>query len=199
MNFTETVGMMSTGALIAIGGMYFFGGNDTPPAQPVAALQAPAAVTTQEEAPAQVTRASTDLTAIDPIQQIERVVALSAGGIEMTAELTDEQRQAISFFEDTAREMNEQSRARSGTDMYFSNMAVADLNVRYFYIVPADYNTIDRTEILVTQADMVKRTLCGGEAIMTLMRDYGFEYTYTYLSADHRKIGEVRASAATCA
>ncbi|MEY1555531.1 hypothetical protein AB3Y40_07835 [Yoonia sp. R2331] len=198
MNITETVGMMSTGALLTIGVGYFMGAFDQPAAQQQIAQQQPAAVVQTAPAP-QVTRATTDLTEVSPVNQIEAIVALSEQGLSQDQELSDEQREVIAFFEDTARAMNEADRDRTSDTVQFSNMAVSDLKVRYFYTVPARYDALNVDEIMTAQAQLVNETLCQGDAIQTLMQDYGFEYVYTYISSDHRMIGAVQANAATCA
>ena len=192
MTITETIGMMSTGALLAILGIYVYGPDPVAPAPQI--VVAPAAMDG-----AGVTRGDVDLGAVRPVEQIETIVALSQAGIGMDADLTEEQREVIAFFEDTARKMNEDTQERSETEMYFSNMAVSDLTVRYFYKLPGRYETLNAGSIMASQAQLVKATLCNGAAIQTLMTDYGFVYSYTYLSGDNRKIGEVTADAATCA
>ncbi len=196
MNITETVGMMSTGALLTLGVGYFAGVFDQPQGQlNTAAAPAVAAATATPE----VTRATTDLNEVSSVNQIEAIVALSENGLNQDKELTDEQREVIAFFEDTARAMNEADRDRDSGAVQFSNMAVSDLKVRYFYTVPVRYNALNVDEIMTAQAALVNQTLCGGDAIRTLMEDYGFEYVYTYVSSDYRMIGAVQANAETCA
>ena len=185
MSIRDSIGMMSTGALVMLGFMYVFGDRNPAP-QPATA------------APAEVTRAQSTTTEVAPVTQIEAIVALSQQGIENTEALTDEQLRVIAFFEDTARQLNENQQGRDRSGIYFSNMAVSDLNVQYFYRVPGKFDDVDRVDVLTRQAAMVKDTLCQGEAIQTLMNEYGFAYTYTYTSADFRKVGEVTADASTC-
>lgn len=196
MNITETIGMMSTGALLTLGVVYFMqpGGQQVP--QYV--VQQQPVQTVQSQAGAEVTRSTVDLSDVSPVNQIESIVALSEAGIERNQELTPEQKEVIAFFEDTAREMNQTDRVRTGDQVTFSNMAVSDLQVLYFYTVPAAYEALNHDEIMRAQTALVTQTLCQGEAIQTLMQDYGFAYTYTYVSADNRMIGQVNANAATC-
>lgn len=196
MNITETVGMMSTGALLTLGVAYFMGAFDAPPQ--VSYVQQPAAAAVQPAATAQVTRASVDLSDVSPVDQIESIVALSEDGLSQDQELSDEQREVIAFFEDTAREMNEADRDRTNDSVQFSNMAVSNLEVRYFYTVPARFDALDVDTIMASQSDLVMQTLCQGDAIKTLMEEYGFKYTYNYISADFRMIGAVQADASTC-
>ncbi len=197
MNITESIGMMSTGALLTLGVAYFMGAFEQPAYSPQVA--AAPATTQSAAAPApQVTRATTDLTAVSAVDQIQAIVALSEQGLNQDQELSDEQREVIAFFEDTAREMNEADRDRNSDTVQFSNMAVSDLKVRYFYTVPARYDALNVDEIMSAQASLVTETLCQGDAIQTLMQDYGFEYVYTYISSDQRMIGAVHANAATC-
>ena len=195
MNITETIGMMSTGALLTIGAFYVFG--PTPTTQ-IVTVPVEVAAPVAEPAP-DVTRARVNLGEVSPVDQIETIVAMSQNSLGLDVELTDEQREVIAFFEDTARKMNERSHDRSEAEMYFSNMAVSDLQVRYFYKVPGRYEAINPDAVMAGQAQLVKATLCNGAAIQTLMSDYGFVYSYTYLSGDNRKIGEITANAESCA
>ncbi len=193
MNITESIGMMSTGALITLGVAYFLGAFDEPNQT---AQVAPAPV--QTAATPQVTRTTNDLTTVSPVNQIEAIVALSEQGLTQDQELTDEQREVIAFFEDTARAMNEADRDRDGDAVRFSNMAVSNLMVRYYYTVPGTYDALNVESIMSSQANLVTATLCQGDAIKTLMEDYGFEYVYNYISSDQRLIGSVQANASTC-
>ncbi len=193
MNITESIGMMSTGALITLGVAYFLGAFDEPNQT---AQVAPAQV--QTAATPQVTRTTNDLTTVSPVNQIEAIVALSEQGLTQDQELTDEQREVIAFFEDTARAMNEADRDRDGDAVRFSNMAVSNLMVRYYYTVPGVYDALNVESIMSSQANLVTATLCQGDAIKTLMEDYGFEYVYNYISSDQRLIGSVQANASTC-
>lgn len=187
MGIRDAIGMMSTGALATLGIIYF-----------VAPEALPQRGTTSNDATGTVSRNSTDLNAISPIGQIEAIVAMSEAGLKRETEMTPEQLEAIAFFENTAREMNQTSREKSADQVQFNNMAVADLQVLYYYTVPARYDALNRDAIMAAQEKLVTATLCNGAAIRTLMQDYGFEYTYTYVSADLRKIGEVTANAQTC-
>ncbi len=193
MNITESIGMMSTGALITLGVAYFLGAFDEPN-QTVQVAPAPV----QTAATPQVTRTTNDLTTVSPVNQIEAIVALSEQGLTQDQELTDEQREVIAFFEDTARAMNEADRDRDGDAVRFSNMAVSNLMVRYYYTVPGAYDALNVESIMSSQANLVTATLCQGDAIKTLMKDYGFEYVYNYISSDQRLIGSVQANASTC-
>lgn len=188
--------MMSTGALIALGAVYIF----SPEALPTRGVNQSA---DPELAPAPnvqpaVARASNDLGDISPIGQIEAIVAMSEAGLQREQEMTPEQLEVIAFFENTAREMNQTGREKSSDQVQFNNMAVDQLRVLYYYTVPARYDQLDHEAIMSAQADLVTDTLCQGEAIRTLMTDYGFKYSYTYVSSDLRKIGTVQADASSC-
>ena len=104
----------------------------------------------------------------------------------------------IAFFERSAREYNQAYDPNLGAALRFSNMAIDKLNVRYFYVIGADYAEMDREAVLAEQRASVIENICGSSAIRTLMEDYDFRYTYTYLSADHRQVGEIIGNALSC-
>ena len=119
--------------------------------------------------------------------------------MNQTDELSIEQQEIVKFFERTARQMNQQDKMASNGHIQFSNMAVRGLNVRYFYRVPQDYVEVNSTALLNSQQAKVRRTLCENTAIRTLLSDYDFAYTYTYVSEDSRQLGQISADARICA
>lgn len=195
MKFFETVGMMATGAALTLGAIYVIAPDTLSGTVTPIVAEAPAA---QVTATPEVTRGTTDIAEVAQVSQIATIVSLAERGLDDQQELTPEQQEVVAFFEDTARAMNETSRVKNAGEVQFNNMAVSNLRVLYYYTVPAPYEDLNRSEIMQAQTDVVENTLCQGEAIQTLMQDYGFEYTYTYVSGDNRLIGKVVADAETC-
>jgi hypothetical protein len=201
MKITEAIGMISTGALLTIGAMQLFGGQErASQAQlaevPVAAPTAPATVTAD-----QVSRTEADLTSTaqpSTADRINQIVALSQQPLTRDQELTPMQREAVAFFERIARQQNQSPRENVGEGLRFSNMAVDQLNVRYFYTVDAPYWQLDRAALLGAQEELVIANLCQSEAIRTLMDDYGFRYDYNYVTVDGRFAGRVSANRGSC-
>lgn len=188
MKIFEAIGMISTGALVALGGVYLFGGFTQN-----ASTDAPATD--------MVTRADTDLSSVggaNAAQRISQIVALSQEPLRRTEELSPMQREAIAFFERIARKQNAQRGAETGDGLRFNNMAVDQLNVRYFYTVDAPYRAMNRGALLAEQERLVVANLCESEAIRTLMTEYGFKYDYSYVSSDGRLAGRVMADAGSC-
>lgn len=209
MGLRDTIGMMSTGALITLGVIYVFAPQALPsrgiaPApvplespDALAVTSQPLDVAPQSQPPA-VTRTTNDLDQISPIGQIDAIVSMSQAGLQRQQDLSPEQLEVIAFFESTARQMNQTNREKSADQVQFNNMAIDRLRVLYYYTVPARYDELDQNAVMMAQADLVTDTLCNGESIRTLMEDYGFSYTYTYVSSDLRKIGSVQADASIC-
>ena len=194
MNVIEVIGMISTGALLTIGGMQLVKWmDDNPP---------PAAVTAAAQTPEPVTRAAsrpTEIAAGNTVETLNRLVALSQTPLDRSQDLSPMQLEAIAFFERIARQQNESKRSDVGSGIRFANMAVQKLNVRYYSTVDRPYSALDRDALLDKQRELVRRNLCGSEAIVTLMKDYGFRYDYMYVSADGRFVGEVVGDAEMCA
>ena len=213
MKVMEVVGMMSTGALLTLGGLYLLAPErlgmlaaPTDAAPQTASVQTVAPEAAATPAPAEtveVTRGTTDLSATatgvaSTADQLRNIVAVSMEPIERTNQLTDEQLEVIAFFERSAREYNQAYDPNLGAALRFSNMAIDRLNVRYFYVIGADYAEMDRDEVIAEQRASVIENICGSSAIRTLMEDYDFRYTYTYLSADNRQVGEIIGNALSC-
>lgn len=200
MEIKDMVGMMSTGALIAIGVMYLGGQLGGPDEVPVAMVQQEPRVDDAVDAQSEtVTRTDINLLGQSTAQQLQRIVALSADGLSQTPELTPEQQEIVTFFERAAREMNQTTdRSDESAFVQFSNMAVQGLRVRYFYRVGQTFDAVNRNALLTEQQAVMKQTLCGNDAVRTLLTDYGFEYTYTYVSADSRYVGALEADKAAC-
>lgn len=195
MKITEAIGMISTGALLTIGAMQLFGGQERASQTQVAA--APVAAPTTD----QVSRTEADLTSTaqpSTADRINQIVALSQQPLTRDQELTPMQREAVAFFERIARQQNQSPRENVGEGLRFSNMAVDQLSVRYFYTVDAPYWQLDRAALLGAQEERVIATLCQSEAIRTLMDDYGFRYDYNYVTADGRFAGRVSANRGSC-
>lgn len=208
MEIKDMVGMMSTGALVALGIVFVMDkldGGDTaevaavrmqqqepaPFVQPVVAQAEP----TEEE----VTRTNVNLLGQSTAQRLERIVAVSSEGLSQTANLTPEQEEIIKFFERAARDMNQTTHNENDTAfVQFSNMAVQGLNVRYFYRVGQLFGAINKPELFAEQQAVMRNTLCNNDAIRTLLSDYGFEYKYTYISKDSRQLGSLEADADIC-
>jgi len=205
MKIMEVVGMMSTGALLTIGGLYLLAPERLMPSGNAPAPAAVAAAPAEAEPAAAVTRGQTDLATASPAavtstaEQLRSIVAVSMEPLERTSSLSDEQLEVIAFFERSAREYNQAYDPNLGAALRFSNMAIDRLNVRYYYIVGADYDEMDRTAVIEEQRASVVDNICSSPAIRTLMTDYDFRYTYTYLSADHRQVGQITTNALTCA
>ena len=203
--------MMSTGALLALGIVFVLdklSGPD-PDVPQVVTLQAPVRQQPQianalrpapQAAPEQtVTSADMNLLGQNTAAQIGQIVAMSQQGLDGNSELTPEKMEIIQFFERTAREMNQQDKMAANGHIQFRKMAVRGLNVRYFYRVPEAFSDVNSPELFNSQLAKVRRTLCENTAIRTLLSDYGFGYTYTYISNDSRQLGQISADARTCA
>lgn len=209
MNMMETVGMMSTGALLALGAMQIFdlnigGGGSTAPVQ--AQISAPAAAEPASQAAApqpapQVTRAASDLSGVGPVStadQLASIVQQSIEPLERSDDLTPEQLEVIAFFERSARQLNEANERTAGSLLRFSNMSIDQLNVKYFYQFGQNYGDLRAAELIAEQNRLVRDNVCNTASILTLMTDFDFTYTYTYTSDDHRLVGVVEADASTC-
>ncbi|MGH1453037.1 MAG: hypothetical protein ACRBBV_07695 [Paracoccaceae bacterium] len=198
MKISETVGMISTGALLAIGVTYILDRGDAADAPVVVANAAPVVAAPETDV---VTRADTDLISISgntAAEKLNQIVALSQVPLVREQKLTPMQREVIAFFEDVAMKQNTQHKSGVGQGMYFNNMAVNKLSVQYYYTFNEPFAALDRPQLITGQERVVKANLCGSEAITTLMRDYGFRYTYNYQSADGRFAGQVKADINTC-
>ncbi|MEH6646274.1 hypothetical protein [Sulfitobacter sp.] len=157
MEIKDMVGMMSTGALLAIGVMYLGdkigGSNDQsePAAVAVIADQQPIDQGTEI-----VSRTDISHLGQSTAQQLQRIVAISAQGLRQTPDLTPEQQEIVTFFERAARDMN-QTADRSDESSYvqFSNMAVQGLKVRYFYRVGQTYEAVDKVSLFADQQAMM--------------------------------------------
>lgn len=203
MTIRETIGMLSTGALIAIGASHFLGGTDTtqqaaaPAAQPLAG-PAPAA----SAAPETVTRArSADLTSLGgaaAAARLQEIVARSQQSLRRTSSLTPEQEEAIAFFERLARQHNESDRDEKGSLLRFSNMAVDSLTVKYFFRIDAPFWSFKPAELDEVLTQHVAGMLCDSEAVRTLMSEYGFRYEYFYVASDDRLVARKEANAGFC-
>lgn len=203
--------MMSTGALLALGIVFVLDKLSGPdpvapqfvtvqaPAQQQAQI-APVAQPVQQTIPVEtVTRTDMNLLGQTTAAQIGRIVAVSQQGLGATDELSAEQKEIVKFFERTARQMNQQDKMAANGHIQFSNMAVRGLNVRYFYRVPQNFDEVNSAALLQSQQSKVRRTLCDNTAIRTLLSDFGFAYTYTYVSDDSRQLGQISADARVCA
>jgi hypothetical protein len=201
MEIKDMVGMMSTGALLAMGVMYLGGkiggSNDQPQPQTVAVVADQQQI---EQEPEIVSRTEISNLGQSTAQQLQRIVALSAQGLSQAPDLTPEQQEIVTFFERAARDMN-QTADRSDESSYvqFSNMAVQGLKVRYFYRVGQTYEAVDKVSLFADQQAVMQNALCGNEAVRTLLSEYGFEYTYTYISTDSRHVGALQADKSVCA
>lgn len=221
MEVKDMVGMMSTGAIIALGIVFVLDKlNSADPVETqIATLQAPvqqqpiiAPIVQQPQATPvvqqvtqtapieeQVTSADVNLLGQNTAAQISRIVSASAQGLNTDDAMTDEQKEIVKFFERTARQMNQQDKMAANGHIQFSNMAVRGLQVRYFYRVPQDYGDVNSAALLSREQAKLRRTLCENDAIRTLLSEYGFAYTYTYVSSDSRQLGRISADARVCA
>ncbi|MBW4984010.1 hypothetical protein KZZ07_15815 [Mameliella sp. CS4] len=207
MNITETIGMISTGALIALGAVYLLDGGDSPQPgpQPAAVYQPSAPATparTPDPAPETVTRTkSADLVGLggaDRAERLQRIVALSQQSLSRTVSLTPEQEEAIAFFERLARQHNQSDRTGNDGVLRFSNMAVDSLTVKYFFRLDAPYMALTAPELDEALQQHVSGMLCGSEAVRKLMTDYGFSYEYFYTGSDDRLVKRLAANAGFC-
>lgn len=221
MNLVETVGMMSTGALVMLGGVYLVDhlqGPDTPPAtvqivtaqppttqaaglaapQPAGIAQAPAVAAQQPTAAIEVTRTRSDLTGSASIGQLESFVSLSLQPRASDAPLTAEQEEIIAFFRRTARDLNSVSEGYSGEYVAFNDMSINRLEIRHFYTVRQSLGEVPVDVLLASQADLVQANICEEPMMRTLMDEHGFRFTYSYISQDNRFIGNVRGDTQSC-
>lgn len=201
MEIKETVGMMSTGALVALGIVFVMDKLDTKNEMQTAAAQIeqPAPVTPTAPVAEDVTRTNINLLGQSTAQRLEQIVAFSSEGLSQTETLTPEQKEIISFFERAARDMNQTPQdSEKKAFVQFSNMAVQGLRVRYFYRVGQRFGAVNKKALFSEQKDVMRNTLCNNDAIRTLLSDYGFEYSYTYISSDSRQLGSLEADADIC-
>lgn len=219
MEVKDMVGMMSTGALLALGIVFVLDklNGDDPVEPQMATLQAqvqqqpliapiaqqPQAMPVVQQVPQaapveEVTSADVNLLGQQTAAQISRIVAVSAQGLNAADVLTEEQKEIIKFFERTARQMNQQDKMAANGHIQFSNMAVRGLNVRYFYRVPQEYSEVNSALLLSREQAKLRGTLCENDAIRTLLSEYGFNYAYTYVSSDSRQLGKISADARVC-
>ncbi|SMY07557.1 hypothetical protein [Flavimaricola marinus] len=213
MNVIETVGMMSTGALVMLGGVYLLDmvrGPETlpgtaaqvapvaaPAAQPVAAQAA--ASQAQPVAPAvEVTRAQSDMSGAATIGQLESFVALSMRPVTTDIPLTPEQEEIIAYFKRTARDLNSVSDGYAGEYVAFNDMAINRLEIRHFYTVRQNISDIPVAELLESQTALVQANMCDEPMMRTLIDEHGFRFTYSYLSADNRFLGNVHGNTEAC-
>ncbi len=206
MNIRETIGMLSTGALIALGASHFLGGGNAtqPAAQPLAYQSAsPSASAAAGADPETVTRArSTDLTSLggaEAAARLQQIVARSQQSLRRTSSLTPEQEEAITFFERLARQHNQSDRSDDGSVLRFSNMAVDQLTVKYFFRIDAPFWSFKPEELDDVLTQHVAGMLCDSEAVRRLMSDYGFSYEYFYVASDDRLVARKEANAGFCA
>lgn len=207
MRLIEAVGMVAIGAAATFGVTQFFSGNSE---QDTAIVVDETARVTDRlgqgsitspvaSEDVQVTRAATDL---DTFAILEQVIGSQenedAASAEPIVELTPEQEQVIAMFRATARRQNETKADGGDGTLQLNNMAVVGLNVRYYYTVGQPYRSLQTEALLNHQREQVAETVCGSPEIKILMEDYGFDYTYAYLSQDRRLIGQIDVGIETC-
>jgi hypothetical protein len=115
-----------------------------------------------------------------------------------TKALTDEQLEFIAFFERTARELNEGGSQHVGDDLIFDHLAIDALNVKYYYTIDRPFERINPRVLLDEQRELVERTLCADDTLKLLITEYGFNYSYSYLSQDSRLVGRYNANIGHC-
>ncbi|EET47404.1 hypothetical protein [Thalassobium sp. R2A62] len=108
--------------------------------------------------------------------------------LSRTENLSPEQMEIMAFFERTARELNANGSQQVGDDLKFDHFAIDQLDVRYFYTVERDYSRINPRLIMQEQQQAIQATVCADETLKLLATDYGFVYSYNYLSLDQRLI-----------
>lgn len=203
MNITETIGMISTGALIALGAVYLLDRDAAPQPGPVAQASTASVAPAVSRTPETVTRASSpDLVSLGGAERaarIQQIVALSQQSLSRTSKLTPEQEEAIAFFERLARQHNQSDRADNTGVLRFSNMAVDRLTVKYFFRLDAPYMALNAPELDGALQRHVAGMLCDSEAVRRLMSDYGFSYEYFYTGSDDRLVKRLEANAGFCA
>jgi hypothetical protein len=210
MKLGEAIGMVAVGAVAAFGATYFISKDPAPQTPAGIAEMAPVNESVAQDVVAvalvetatddvQVSRAATNLDTFAILAEVmsshENEDAASAEAIVV---LTPEQEQVIEMFRATARRKNENKGQSDDGSMMLNNMAVVGLNVRYYYTIPMAYRELQPELLLDQQRAQVAQTVCASPEIMILMEDYGFDYTYAYLSQDRRLIGQIDASLETC-
>ncbi|MCF6443435.1 hypothetical protein [Nereida sp. MMG025] len=195
MNTLQAAGLVGAGVAFGLGSAFLMGGGETQAPQQQAEMATQAAETQDA---AEVTRQAADPLTLNTISKLNAVVSKAQTPLTRTEDLTDEQLEVIAFFERTAREMNESGQARGGQALRFNNMTIDRLNVRYYYTVGQTFDRISPAAVMAEQDALVHEQICNDASIQTLMRDYGFEYTYRYASQDFRFVGEVKGDLAKC-
>ncbi|MEO9865259.1 MAG: hypothetical protein ABJO29_07950 [Yoonia sp.] len=215
MKLGEAIGMVAVGA-IAMFGVTQFLFTDAAPEEatgigasvPVVDVTPTEIATTDDVAadtPApladdvQVSRMASNL---DTFAILEQVISShqneDAAAGDDVVKLTPEQEQVIEMFRATARRQNENKGAAGDGSLVLNNMAVVGLNVRYYYTVMLPHAALTPEQVMERQQSKVIGAVCGSPEIKILMEDYGFDYTYSYLSEDRRLIGTIDADLETC-
>lgn len=133
------------------------------------------------------------------VEQLSQIVAFATRApSERSKPLTPEQKEIVAFFERTAREMNEAGGQRLSADLEFDHLAIDGLRVRYFYTVRKLYQDLNPRLVLNEQTRYITQTLCSDPAGRQLIEDYGFDYSYSYLSKEHRLIGRINGDLGRC-
>jgi len=225
MNLTEAIGMMSTGALLAIGGYFAYGQlvadpegapvqtvwqGAAPDAQsgPQSALRPDVNAVTADVpqgsrigAPSdeQVSRNASDIAGFSTADRLQALASLSLEPASQPEnQLTPEQQEAIHLFERAARDFNQSSSTDRSKAVRFANMAISGLHVKYFYTIAYPFEEIDVAQTMAQQEGFVLATICDAGAIRMLMQDFGFDYSYTFISKDSRMVGKVAGDIRSC-
>lgn len=193
MKILQAAGLVAAGIAFGLGSAFLMGGDSEAPVQEAAAPMVEA-----EPAQADVTRQAADPLTLNTISRLNEVVSRSQEPLARTEDLTEEQLEVIAFFERTAREMNESGESRGGQALRFNNMTIDKLNVRYYYTIGNRFDQLSPTAVMAEQDTLVHQQICSDASIQTLMRDYGFKYTYRYASQDYRFVGEIAGDLAKC-
>lgn len=216
MKLGEAIGMVAVGAIATFGVTQFLFTDAAPeqatgiganvPVVDAAPTEIATTGNVEADTPApladdvQVSRMASNL---DTFAILEQVISShqneDAAAGDDVVKLTPEQEQVIEMFRATARRQNENKGAAGDGSLVLNNMAVVGLNVRYYYTVMLPHSALEPEQVIERQQSKVIGAVCGSPEIKILMEDYGFDYTYSYLSEDRRLIGTIDADLETCA
>lgn len=199
--FLESVGMLSIGACVAGGAFWLMTLSDDAVTVAAAPVMTPDVQTVADpvltQDVAEVSRAMNTNVALGAADQIHALMSQTEDAMANEIELTPEQREVVAIFESTARTRNAEGSSSDGR-VNFDNLTINDLNVRYYYSTAAHFDALDVQDLLAEQKLLVQDNICNQDSIRTLITEFDVSYTYRFLSADFRYIGEVNGDVTAC-
>jgi len=112
--------------------------------------------------------------------------------------LTPEQLSVVTLLETSSRQMNEQTQTNRNQELYFNHLAVKGLTVRHYYTVVYPYDAVNKAAFMETQSSAITNALCGNRDLRAMIQTLGLSYSYTYVAADQRQVGEFVLTPQSC-